>query len=131
MLRLLFCHVNVVHDRCLGDPRTYLSWPTLQGLVSLAYSTVILCCVHVFKTLGIRTWRIFAVMSVPADLTIMGINLAKITILAYSGLPADCHGLTRDNCKPRCSVSYCHNHHVKVTCSFGWYRTDTSVRRWQ
>jgi hypothetical protein len=66
--------------------------------VSLAYSTVIVCCVHIFKTLGLRTWRIFAVMSVPADLTIMGINLAKITILAYSGLPADCHGLTRDNC---------------------------------
>lgn len=37
----------------------------------------------------------------------MGINLAKITILAYSGLPADCHGLTRDNCKPSCSVLHC------------------------
>ncbi|POS77868.1 hypothetical protein DHEL01_v203733 [Diaporthe helianthi] len=67
------------------------------GLVSLGYSTVVLCCVHVLKTLGLRAWRLFAVMSVPADLTIMGINLAKITILAYSGLPADCHGLTRDN----------------------------------
>lgn len=67
------------------------------GLVSLAYSTLVVCCVHVFKTLGLRTWRISAIMSVPADLTIMGINLAKITILSYSGLPADCHGLTRDN----------------------------------
>lgn len=45
-------------------------------------------------------------MSVPADLTIMGINLAKITILSYSGLPADCHGLTRDNCKSRYLSSY-------------------------
>lgn len=70
--------------------------------MSLAYSTVVVCCVHVFKTLGLRTWRIFAVMSVPTDLTIMGINLAKITILSYSGLPADCHGLTRDNCESRC-----------------------------
>lgn len=42
-------------------------------------------------------------MSVPSDLTIMGINLAKITILAYSGLPADCHGLTRDNCTSICT----------------------------
>ena len=71
--------------------------------MSLVYSTVVVCCVHVFKTLGLRTWRIFAVMSVPADLTIMGISLAKITILSYSGLPADCHGLTRDNCKSRWS----------------------------
>ncbi|KAI7783742.1 hypothetical protein LA080_011451 [Diaporthe eres] len=69
----------------------------ILGLVSLAYSTIVVCCVHVFKTLGLRTWRVFAVMSVPTDLTIMGINLAKITILSYSGLPADCHGLTRDN----------------------------------
>ena len=47
-------------------------------------------------------------MSVPADLTIMGINLAKITILAYSGLPADCHGLTRDNCTfPRSQLFGC------------------------
>lgn len=50
-------------------------------------------------------------MSVPTDLTIMGINLAKITILSYSGLPADCHGLTRDNCESRCfclAPSPCH-----------------------
>lgn len=73
--------------------------------MSLAYSTLVVCCVHVFKTLGLRTWRISAIMSVPADLTIMGINLAKITILSYSGLPADCHGLTRDNCKSICLLS--------------------------
>ncbi|KAK2599623.1 hypothetical protein N8I77_011361 [Diaporthe amygdali] len=69
----------------------------ILGLVSLVYSTIVVCCVHVFKTLGLRSWRVFAIMSVPTDLTIMGINLAKITILSYSGVPADCHGLTRDN----------------------------------
>lgn len=63
------------------------------------YSTFIICFVHIFKTLGQRSWRIFAVVSVPGDLTIMGICLAKITILSFSGLPADCHGLTRENCK--------------------------------
>lgn len=70
-----------------------------QGLVSLVYSTFILCAVHISKTLGQRSWRVFAVVSVPGDLTIMGICLAKITILSFSGLPADCHGLTRQNCK--------------------------------
>lgn len=97
--------------------------------MSLAYSTVVVCCVHVFKTLGLRTWRIFAIMSVPADLTIMGINLAKITILSYSGLPADCHGLTRDNCKSRCPASS----RCLVISLLGhrlsqWYRTDTPIR---
>lgn len=29
----------------------------------------------------------------------MGIYLAKITVLGLAGLPADCHGLTRDNCR--------------------------------
>lgn len=100
--------------------------------MSLAYSTVVVCCVHIFKTLGLRTWRIFAVMSVPTDLTIMGINLAKITILAYSGLPADCHGLTRDNCESRCLVSH---RRLATTTSghrlFLEYTTDTPVRRWQ
>ncbi|ROW03654.1 hypothetical protein VPNG_07220 [Cytospora leucostoma] len=67
------------------------------GLVSLVYSTIVVCCVHVFKTLDVRLWRVFAIMSLPGDLTIMGICLAQITILSYSGLPADCHGLTRDN----------------------------------
>ncbi|KUI53543.1 hypothetical protein VP1G_00937 [Cytospora mali] len=67
------------------------------GLVSLVYSTTVVCCVHILKTLDIRIWRVFAIMSLPGDLTIMGICLAKITILSFSGLPADCHGLTRDN----------------------------------
>lgn len=70
-----------------------------QGLVSLIYSTVIICCVHVSKTLGLRIWRVSAILCVPGDLAIMGICLAKITILSFSGLPADCHGLTRDNCQ--------------------------------
>lgn len=73
--------------------------PATQGLASLVYSTLILCGVHVSKALGLRSWRLFAVVSLPGDLTIMGICLAKITILAYSGLPADCHGLTSDSCK--------------------------------
>ncbi|KAG8169864.1 hypothetical protein KVR01_000609 [Diaporthe batatas] len=89
---LLYAHIQ---NNRLGENGRMRGVQVL-GLVSLAYSTVVLCCVHVFKTLGLRTWRLFAVMSVPSDLTIMGINLAKITILAYSGLPADCHGLTRD-----------------------------------
>lgn len=76
-----------------------------QGLVSLVYSTFIICAVHVLKTLGQRSWRIFAVVSFPGDLTIMGICLAKITILSFSGLPADCHGLTRENCKDRPGIS--------------------------
>jgi hypothetical protein len=100
--------------------------------VSLAYSTVIVCCVHVFKTLGLRTWRIFAVMSVPADLTIMGINLAKITILAYSGLPADCHGLTRDNCMLlRSQLFNCPATTISRPNLISRYRTDTALRRWQ
>ncbi|ROW03125.1 hypothetical protein VMCG_05687 [Cytospora schulzeri] len=69
----------------------------ILGLVSLVYSTAVVCSVHIFKTLDIRIWRVCAVMSLPGDLTIMGIFLAKITILSFSGLPADCHGLTRDN----------------------------------
>ncbi|KUI70018.1 hypothetical protein VM1G_05484 [Cytospora mali] len=67
------------------------------GLITLVYSTIVVCCVHILKTLDIRIWRVFAIMSLPGDLTIMGICLAKITILSFSGLPADCHGLTRDN----------------------------------
>ncbi|KAJ4393485.1 hypothetical protein N0V93_002697 [Gnomoniopsis smithogilvyi] len=35
-------------------------------------------------------------VSLPGDVTTMGLCIAKITILSYSGLPADCHGLTRD-----------------------------------
>lgn len=90
--------------------------------MSLVYSTVVVCCVHVFKTLGLRSWRVFAIMSVPTDLTIMGINLAKITILSYSGVPADCHGLTRDNCK---SLRLAWHHHPLPTL-FATY--DFSVR---
>lgn len=73
--------------------------PRFQGLVSLVYSTLVILCVHVLKTLGQRTWRVFAMCSLPGDLTLMGICIAKITILSFSGVPADCHGLTRDNCE--------------------------------
>lgn len=67
--------------------------------MSLTYTSVIILGVHICKTLGLRSWRIFALISLPGDLTIMGLCIAKITILSFSGLPADCHGLTRDNCK--------------------------------
>lgn len=70
-----------------------------QGLISLLYTTLIICGVHVCKTLGLPSWRIAALLSLPGDLTCMGLCIAKITILSFSGLPADCHGLTRDNCK--------------------------------
>lgn len=76
-----------------------------QGLVSLLYTTLVICGVHVCKTLGLRSWRVFAIVSLPGDLTLMGLCIAKITILSFSGLPADCHGLTRANCKPISEMS--------------------------
>lgn len=91
---LLYAHI---HKNRLGE-NSRMKGVQILGLVSLVYSTFIICFVHIFKTLGQRSWRVFAIVSVPGDLTIMGICLAKITILSFSGVPADCHGLTRENC---------------------------------
>ncbi|KAF3761904.1 hypothetical protein M406DRAFT_74829 [Cryphonectria parasitica EP155] len=67
------------------------------GLGSFVYSTVVICSVHISKAWGLRKWHVFAIASLPGDLTMMGLGLIQITILSYSGLPADCHGLTRHN----------------------------------
>lgn len=49
-----------------------------------------------------------ALVTLPGDLTTMGICLANITILALSGVPADCHGLTSDSCKRKLPYAKVH-----------------------
>ncbi|PSR76835.1 hypothetical protein BD289DRAFT_486750 [Coniella lustricola] len=68
----------------------------LLSFISLLYATLVICGVHICKTLHLRrVWRVCAVVSLPGDLAMMGICLANVTLLASSGLPADCHGFTR------------------------------------
>ena len=71
----------------------------MQGLVALVYSTLIISLVHTLKSMNKPIWRIFAIISIPGDVIIMAIFLAKITLLSIAGLPATCRGLTREDCK--------------------------------
>ena len=70
-----------------------------QGLMALVYSTLVICFVHIFKSMNKSSWRVFAIISVPGDIMIMALFLAKITLLSVAGLPATCRGLTREDCK--------------------------------
>ncbi|CAN8097873.1 unnamed protein product [Discula destructiva] len=98
----IYASFSLLHDHVqknkLGESNRTKAVEVL-GLVSLIYTTFIICGVHISKTLGLRSWPIFAMLSFVGDLTSMGLCIAKITILSFSGLPADCHGLTRDNYK--------------------------------
>lgn len=62
----------------------------------LLYTLVCLLVLHICRK-SVRTY--YVIVSIIGDLIFMGVSIAILSIYSIAGVPADCDGLTRENCK--------------------------------
>jgi hypothetical protein len=68
----------------------------LQAAFVLLYTLVCLLVLHICRK-SVRTY--YVIVSIIGDLIFMGVSIAILSIYSIAGVPADCGGLTRENCK--------------------------------
>jgi len=83
---------------CSSFPRkVYPSDPILQASFVLLYTLISILILHNFR----KSARIgYVIMSILGDIVFIGFWIAILSIYSFTGVPADCGSLTRENFNP-------------------------------
>jgi hypothetical protein len=82
---------------CNSFPRkVHPSDRILQAAFVLLYTLISILVLHIFRK-SARTG--YVIMSILGDMLFTGVCIAILSIYSIAGVPADCGGLTRENCK--------------------------------
>jgi hypothetical protein len=68
-----------------------------QATLVLLYTLIAILALHIFRK-SAKTG--YVIVSMMGDIIFTGICIAILSIYSIAGVPADCGGLTRQNCKP-------------------------------
>jgi hypothetical protein len=80
----------------LFPPKVQLVDQILQATLVLLYTLIAILALHICRK-STRTG--YVIVSITNNMIFTGVCIAILSIYSIAGVPADCGGLTRQNCK--------------------------------